>query len=76
MMLIVRVTCAAVVVPVPESDTDNGEFVPECTMLMLLEKAPAAVGVKVAFRVVLCPADRFAGRVRPLMLNAAPDTLA
>ncbi len=75
LMLMLREVCA-VVVPLPERAMDNGELVPECTMLMLPEKAPAAVGVKVAFIVVLCPADRFAGSVGPLVLNAAPDTLA
>ncbi len=75
MMLMLREVCA-VVVPVPERAMDNGELVPECTMLILPEKAPAAAGVKVAFSVALCPAARFAGRVRPLMLNGAPEALA
>ena len=37
---------------------------------------PAALGAKVTLNVTLCPADKFAGRVSPLIEKAALPTLA
>jgi len=40
------------------------------------EVAPLAVGEKTTLKVKLCPAERLAGSVRPLTVNAPLDTLA
>ena len=64
------------VTPVPESETLAGEFVALLLKGMLPLALPVVVGAKVALKVVVWPAVRVRGRVRPLMLKPVPVTAA
>jgi len=58
--------------PVPLRETVLGEFGALLTIFIVPLRLPAVVGAKVALKVVLCPAARDAGVVKPLALYAAP----
>ena len=58
---------AAVVIPVPDSDTAAGELEAVLTNVILPASAPATVGAKTAVNVALCPTVRVSGNVRPVM---------
>ena len=60
--------------PVPESEIFNEGFEALLLMTMLPLAAPAAPGVNLAVKFVLCPAERVKGTEIPLKLN--PDPLA
>lgn len=59
--------------PVPARETERlGLFALLVTAILPLSVPPAG-GVKLAFNVTLCPADRLMGRIVPLMLNPVPE---
>src|SRR5450759_769295 len=63
-------------VPVPDKATTSGELPAFGTRVRFAVMEPAAPGTKVALNVTLCPADKFAGSVSPLIEYAALPTLA
>ena len=62
--------------PLPVSAMDKFGFEPSDVTLMLPDAAPVAVGLNLTLKLVLCPAFRVRGTVRPLILNAAPVAVA
>src|SRR5712692_10383791 len=64
--LMLRVRVAAI--PVPARVTEVGEVGALLTMEMLPDAAPTNVGRKATVIVVCCPAFKFKGKVKPLML--------
>jgi hypothetical protein len=60
-------------VPLPVSGTVTVESFALLLIVMLPDAAPAAVGVNVATKLVLCPAAIVSGVEKPLMLNPVPD---
>jgi hypothetical protein len=73
-MLVGLAARAPAVTPVPESEIFNEGFEALLLMTILPLAAPAAPGVNVAVKLVLCPAERVKGTEIPLRLN--PDPLA
>jgi hypothetical protein len=62
-------------IPVPLRLTEVGEAGALLTIEMLPDAAPTNVGRKAAVIVVCCPAFKFNGKVKPLMLKLAPDSV-
>ena len=62
--------------PVPESDNIVGELTASLMNETLPVTAPAAEGLKVMFAVAVPPGAMVTGKVSPLRLKPAPDTLA
>ena len=62
-------------IPVPLRLTEVGEVSALLTIEMLPDAAPANVGRKAAVIVVCCPAFKFKGKVKPLTLKPAPDSV-
>lgn len=60
------------VAPVPESGMDSVALLALELMVKVPLAAPAAVGVKTALKVALCPALSVAGRPGPVKLNPLP----
>jgi len=71
LMLSVRVAA----IPVPLRLTEVGEVGALLTIEMLPVAGPATVGRKAVVIVVCCPAFKFKGNVKPLMLKLAPDSV-
>jgi hypothetical protein len=63
-------------VPVPLKLMVVGEFGALLTIEMLPLALPADVGANLALNVVLSPAPNVSGVLNPLMVSAAPDTVA
>jgi hypothetical protein len=62
-------------IPVPLRLTAVGEVGALLTIEMVPDAAPANVGRKASVIVVCCPAFKFKGKVKPLMLKPAPDSV-
>ena len=62
--------------PDPESDNVVGELTASLMNETLPVTAPAAEGLKVTLAVVVPPGAMVTGKVSPLRLKPAPDTLA
>jgi len=71
--LMLRVRVAAI--PVPVRATEVGEVGALLTTEMLPDAAPTNVGTKAAVTVVCCPAFKFKGSVKPLMVKPEPDSV-
>jgi hypothetical protein len=71
--LMPRVRVAAI--PVPARATEVAEVGALLTIEMLPDAAPTNVGRKAAVIVVCCPAFKFKGKVKPLMLKPEPDSV-
>jgi hypothetical protein len=64
------------VTPVPERGTERVAFVAFELIVKVPLAAPAAVGAKMALKVVDCPALRVTGMFGPVRLNPLPDAAA
>jgi hypothetical protein len=62
--------------PVPESGIDDGDPGALLTSETDPEAVPVPVGPNATVKVVPAPAAIVEGRLRPLMLNPVPDTVA
>jgi hypothetical protein len=65
-----------VAVPVPDKAMTSGELSAFETRVRFAVTEAAVLGAKVTLKVTLCPADKFAGSVSPLIEKAALPTLA
>jgi hypothetical protein len=70
------VNCACPAVPVPLSAIVSGEFGRLLAIEIEPVAAPVAVGANFTPNVTLCPAVNVCGGVKPVVLNAAPETVA
>jgi hypothetical protein len=70
------VNCACPAVPVPLNAIVSGELGRLLAIEIDPEAAPVAVGANFTPNVTLCPAASVCGVVRPVVLNAAPETVA
>ena len=75
MAMLVGVTVRPAWTPPPESVIVAGELVALLTTEILPVTLPAAVGANVTLRVAVWLAAKVSGRVKPLVLNPAPETL-
>jgi len=66
----------ATATPVPLRETENVELSWALEKEALPEVVPVAAGAKLAVKVTLFPGSRLTGRVTPLRLNPAPETVA
>jgi hypothetical protein len=62
--------------PLPDRETVVGEFVASLTIERLPTAAPGEAGTNCTLKELLCPGEIARGRVRPLVLNPAPLTVA
>jgi hypothetical protein len=70
------VNCACPAVPVPLNAIVSGEFGRLLAIEIDPDAAPVAVGANFTPNVTLCPAVSVCGVVKPVVLNAAPETVA
>src|SRR2546426_1178129 len=62
-------------VPVPLRAIVVGESVALLTTVTLPVKLPEVAGLKITLKVVLCPAPKVSGGVRPMVVNPTPEAL-